>query len=108
MNIRWLWLQKTDTTRPWAGLPLEYDKQTKAMFEASIQIVPGKGNRTIFWSDRWLNSTSLMDIGPDLCNAVTANTRKNRTLQQALQGDQWIRDITGSITVLVLVQYLKV
>lgn len=108
LHIRWLWLQKTDENRPWTGLDIECDDKVQAMFDASIQIILGDGRRVKFWSDRWLNGFSVQDIVPDLCQAVSTNTRRNRTTQQAMQQNQWIRDITGAITVLVLVQYFRV
>lgn len=81
LNIKWLWLQRTDATKPWAGLPMDCDKQTQEMFNASVQIIPVNGGLTKFWSDRWLQSASLPDITPDLCHAVASNTRRSRTLQ---------------------------
>lgn len=78
------------------------------MFDASIWILPGNGERTKFWTACWLNSASLTELAPDLFQAVASQTRHNRTLHQAMQNNQWIRDITGPITVLVLVQYLRI
>lgn len=78
------------------------------MFDASIRIQPGDGKLTKFWTDRWLNDRSIEEIAPDLHAAVPQRIRATRTLHQALQGRQWIRDIVVPISVLVLIQYLRV
>jgi hypothetical protein len=36
LRLRWVWLQHTDTSHPWAGLPIKEDKLTYSLFKASI------------------------------------------------------------------------
>ena len=105
--MRWLWLRRVDPSRPWFCLPDEKEGVVELMFQASIYVVLGDGNGALFWSDRWLDGQSLMDIAPCLCNAVGPRIRSKRTVAQALQGGQWIRDITGALTVQVLLEYLQ-
>ena len=45
---------------------------------------------------------------PCLCNMVGPRIRSKHTVAQALQGGQWISDITGALTVQVLLEYLQV
>ena len=108
LRMRWLWLRRVDPSRPWFCLPDEKEGVVELMFQASIYVVLGDGNAALFWSDRWLDGQSLMDIAPCLCNAVGPRIRSKRTVAQALQGGQWIRDITGALTVQVLLEYLQI
>ena len=78
------------------------------MFQASIYIELGDGCIALFWSDRWLQGASLLDLAPCLCNAVSERVRAKCTVAQALHNKQWIKDITGSLTVQVLLEYLQI
>lgn len=78
------------------------------MFNASIYVEVGDGGRALFWSDRWIGGHSIQDIAPCLCNTVGVRVKKQRTVAQALQDDRWIRDISGALTVQVILEYLHV
>lgn len=107
LRLRWLWLKRTDPARPWAALPLEVEKEAQAMFDDSIQIDIGDGSSTMFWTDRWLNGTSIQLMPPDLCRAVNRRALK-RTVREALQNRQWIRDLSTPLTIMAFSQYLQV
>jgi hypothetical protein len=66
----------------------------------------GDGSCALFWSDRWLNGCSILQLAPDLWNAVPPRIRKSCSVRDALAGRCWIRDITFARTVPVVVQYL--
>jgi len=108
LRMRWLWLKRTDDHRSWFQLPVEVEGEVESMFQASIYIELGDGGKALFWSDRWLQGKSLMDLAPCLVNAVCGRVKKRRTVAQALQNRQWILDITGALTVQVLLEYLQV
>lgn len=91
----------------------------EAMFHASIYIELGDGNSALFghiigWKESLccretpLQYFPSLDIAPCLCNAVGARVRMTRPVAQALQDGQWFRDITGALTVQVLLEYLQV
>ncbi|WVZ50045.1 hypothetical protein U9M48_001343 [Paspalum notatum var. saurae] len=46
LRIRWMWLQKNDSSRPWAGLPIQVPHNAKAMFEVVIVTTIGDGETT--------------------------------------------------------------
>jgi hypothetical protein len=108
LRLRWLWLLHTNTSRPWAVLPLKEDLATMAFFRASTQIVVGNGNSLIFWSDPWLEGQCISEFAPDLIESVTTRRRGRRTLALTLPDHAWTRDITSLLTVSVLMQYLQV
>ena len=89
-------------------LPDEKEPVAEVMFQASIYIELGDGCIALFWSDRWLQGASLLDLAPCLCNAVSERVRAKCTVAQALHNKQWIKDITGSLTVQVLLEYLQI
>ena len=106
--MRWLWLGRMDDTRSWLHLPDVTERPVEQLFSASIFIELGDGNKALFWTDRWVQGKSLLNIAPCLCNAVGSTIKKHRTVAQALQGDLWIQDITGALTVQVILEYLHV
>ena len=75
---------------------------------ASIYVELGDGCKALFWTDRWLQGRSISELAPCLCNAVGSRIKKQRTIAQALQGDNWVRDISGALTVQVILEYLRI
>ncbi|GJN32009.1 hypothetical protein PR202_gb20476 [Eleusine coracana subsp. coracana] len=67
----------------------------------------GNGSHTLFWTDRWLHGNSIVELAPRLVAAVSGRRRKTRTVQQALTDRTWISDITGALTVGVILEYLQ-
>lgn len=93
LRLRWLWLQRTDPSRPWSDLQLAFgrDREVSTLFRNSIDINLGDGNRALFWSDRWNGSASPCCAAPDLCAMVRPGLRTNRTVAQALHNKAWIQ-----------------
>lgn len=52
LQMRWLWLAKTQADRPWNGLQLPAHANVKAIFKISIISNVGNGQNTLFWTDR--------------------------------------------------------
>ncbi|WVZ75804.1 hypothetical protein U9M48_023835 [Paspalum notatum var. saurae] len=104
LRISWLWLQKTNAARPWEGLPVIVPRNAQALFAAAIQVEVGSSEDTLFWTDRWLQGSSLAEIAPNLVMAISKRARKQRTVSQALTNRRWVTDIRGALTVQVLVE----
>ena len=51
---------------------------------------------------------SISDLAPCLTNAVGPRIKKQRTVAQALNGDAWVRDIAGALTVQVILDYFLI
>lgn len=64
--------------------------------------------RWLPWSDKWLGGRAIEDIAPCLHRVVGPHIRNQRTVAQALNGDQWARDIRGTLTVQVIMDYLQI
>jgi hypothetical protein len=48
----------------------------------------------LFWTDKWLDGTSLEQLTLVVAAAVDKQSQKARLVAEALHNDQWIRDIT--------------
>ncbi|WVZ54094.1 LOW QUALITY PROTEIN: hypothetical protein U9M48_004954 [Paspalum notatum var. saurae] len=107
LRIRWLWMQKTDTSRPWAGMPIHIPNNARALFNVVVETIVGNGESTKFWSDRWLQGKTAAEVAPDSIKLVPKRTVKQRTVAQALNNNSWARDIKGALTVTVLIEYMK-
>jgi hypothetical protein len=66
LRLRWLWLNWTDSNRPWAGSQIPCDKIDAALFRASTSVTVGNELKTNFWHDVWLSGKAPIDIAPSL------------------------------------------
>jgi hypothetical protein len=102
-----LLLARVNSDQIWSGYFFRADRPSQDFFDASVIVLVGDGSRALFWMDRWLNGCSILQLAPDLWNAVPPRIRKSRTVWDALSGKRWIRDITFARTVSVVIQYLR-
>jgi len=108
LRIRWLWAQKTNAERPWAGLSIAVPHKARALFNVAVDAIVGNGEEILFWTDRWLDGHTVAEIAPNLFSAVQKRTAKRRTVAQALHNRSWVQDIRGARTVEVLLDYLHI
>jgi hypothetical protein len=54
LQLRWLWLPKTEPSKPWAGLNLNISTKARALFQAAVTTSIGNGATTLFWEDKWI------------------------------------------------------
>jgi hypothetical protein len=106
LRLRWLWLQRTEPSRPWGTLPFKSDSLSQSFFMRLIKLTLGDGNAFLFWTDPWLEGRSITELAPDLLDAVTMR-KCRKTVAEVLSDGAWIRDISGALTVPVLTQYLQ-
>jgi hypothetical protein len=66
LRLRWLWLDRVDSDKTWSGYFFRADRSAQALFEASVTVQVGDGSRALFWSDRWLNGCSILQLSRDL------------------------------------------
>jgi hypothetical protein len=48
LRVRWEWLGRTDSGRPWQGLPMATDRKAREIFDEMVQILVGDGSRVLF------------------------------------------------------------
>jgi hypothetical protein len=66
----------------------------------------GDGKNALFWSDRWINGQSVAELAPCLLQTVGKHIQNWRTVFKGLQNQQWVRDISGALTVQVIIDFL--
>jgi hypothetical protein len=64
------------------------------------------GTSTLFWTDRWLNGAAIRDFAPEVLAKVGKRSLYSRTVAQALENRQWVRDIKAPLSLAGLQQYL--
>jgi hypothetical protein len=90
LRLRWLWLQWKNPDRPWCGTELPIDSVDTALFAAATRVQVRNGRKAMFWTSSWLHGTSPASLFPALYQHCK---RKKRTVAEALEDDNWIRDI---------------
>lgn len=89
LRTRWLWFSRTDTTKAWAGLDLQFDAEECAFFFASTTMQLGNGTVALFWEDRWIGGRSVHEIAPLLYACIPKRHRKLRTVVDGLGDNRW-------------------
>uniref|UniRef100_A0A453EAS1 Reverse transcriptase domain-containing protein n=1 Tax=Aegilops tauschii subsp. strangulata TaxID=200361 RepID=A0A453EAS1_AEGTS len=84
LRTRWLWFSRTDSTRAWAGLDLQFTAEERAFFFASTTMQLGNGTEALFWEDRWIGGRSVCEIAPLLYACIPKRRRKLRTVADGL------------------------
>jgi hypothetical protein len=107
LRLRWLWLQKTDHSRPWSGLQIQVPKKARAFFSEVVTTEVGNGTNNKFWKDKWLNGKRIADLFPRLIGAIPKRLINCRTVQEAIVSTKWISDIRGALSVGVLTDYIQ-
>lgn len=107
LRLRWEWLARAEPQRCWATLPSTPEKSVAAMAAVSMSVAVGDGTTSRLWTDDWAPVGRLCAFAPKLFAAVSARGRK-RCVRDGLLNNTWARDITGALTVQVLLQYLRV
>jgi hypothetical protein len=104
--LRWLWLSRTDTSKAWHGLDLQFSAEERALFFASTTISLGDGHSTQFWEDRWIDGRSVSEIMPRLYACIPKRRRRTTTVAQGLQNRRWVQDIHGTLGIEEIGDYL--
>jgi hypothetical protein len=95
LRVRWLWLDRTDHTRPWHGLKLPKDTATLEVFQSLAHITVGNGASVLFWLDRWIHGRTAKEIAPRVVDLVPTRRRNNARVAEALHQNRWVQDIAA-------------
>jgi hypothetical protein len=99
LRVRWVWRDRC------AGRPADcLERAVLGLFNAATVISIGDGRSTFFWTDRWLDGFCVRDISPMVFDAVGAR-KKRTTVAEALLNDNWVRLISGPLTMQLLVEF---
>jgi hypothetical protein len=95
IHLRWLWQEWVEQSKPWLGLELPCSNADRLLFNSSIIITLGDGTKAQFWHHNWLDREAPKHLAPHLFQLIL---RKNRTVQQELRNNNWMRSLRGRIT----------
>ncbi len=101
LRVRWIWLQKTDPTRPWAGLPIQVSQSVRTLFNIAVVTQLVMVRRPSF-------GLTIGCKGKQLRNGLLASffwSRKNE--RSSTSSNLWVDDIQGSLTIQVIYEYLQ-
>jgi hypothetical protein len=73
------------------------DMATTSVFNCLAKISVGDGSKVLFWTDRWIEGYSAQQIAPLVAASVATRVRNSRKVVDALQHEDWIRDIDANI-----------
>jgi hypothetical protein len=108
LRLRWMWLIRTDATKPWIGLDLQFSTKEQDMFFASSRMAVRDGDTSRFWTDRWIDGKAIMEIVPAVFNLVSKRLRKSVTVAQGLDNSSWSRPLHGRLHGDALLQFLQI
>ncbi|KAM0855446.1 hypothetical protein ACQ4PT_049767 [Festuca glaucescens] len=106
LRARWIWLHKTNASKPWSRMQFAVVPDAVAIFNASVKIQLHSGSRVLFWEDPWLGGVNVAAIAPAVLALVKPSLVNKRLIADGLPGDAWVRDIAGELSVDAVVQYL--
>jgi hypothetical protein len=84
LRMRWLWLQKTEPSRPWCSLPIQVPDKARASYSMVLTSKVGNGANTLFWTDKWIHGQKIADLVPRLFDVIPKRITNRRTVQEAL------------------------
>lgn len=99
LRVRWIWQDRRDGRLVASG-----EQAVMAVFQAATVFSLGNGESTYFWTDCWLNGACIRDIASAVFAAVGARKSK-ATVEDAMNGNAWVRHITGPRTMNLLIQF---
>ncbi|KAM0866294.1 hypothetical protein ACQ4PT_042721 [Festuca glaucescens] len=98
LRVRWIWLRRTDPSRPWQGLPAMVDSEAQEVFQSMAQFHIGDGKSIIFWKDRWIHGRNAEDIASEVTALVPTRRKNERKVAEGLLNNTWISDIRGDLS----------
>ncbi|KAM0919710.1 hypothetical protein ACQ4PT_008014 [Festuca glaucescens] len=79
LRARWIWLLRSDRSKPWSGMDIQVGFESMALFNALVRIVLGNGESILLWEDPWIGGLSMAAITTELLKLVRPTVRKQRT-----------------------------
>ena len=92
LRVRWEWLSRVGKDRPWSNLAVMVDDEAREVFDSLVGIEVGRGDRVLFWRDRWIHGFRAQDIAPNIQEMVQTRVINSQRLSKL-----W-RERGGSMT----------
>jgi hypothetical protein len=104
LRLRWLWHQWKSPGKPWSGSELPIDEVDEALFAVATRVTVCNGKHALFWKSSWLNGRAPALIFPAL---YTHSRRKNRMVANAMENENWIRDLMHDLHPTLFIEYMQ-
>jgi hypothetical protein len=82
------WLRRVDGQRSWSALPDDHERAVVAVFQAATTSTIGDGATMLFWTDNWIDGSSIRVLAPTVF-ATVPKRRLSTTVADALQNRTW-------------------
>lgn len=105
--LKWRWFEKVAEEKPWQGLDLALPTEADSVFSAGLQCSLGNGNNIRFWTDPWINGTSIRQLGPSLLKFVR-HAALQKPVADDLPNGAWINDLHGNLDIHSIADVLKI
>jgi hypothetical protein len=73
------------------------DDRTANIFRCLARIKVGDGKAVLFWTDRWINGSSVGEVAPLVLQAVHTRQRNHKTVAQGLLHNNWVKDLSREL-----------
>ena len=90
--------------KAWSPLMTPVDEKIRHLFNAAARVEVGNGEKTFFWTDKWVLGRSVENIAPEDYHAVNTMIRATRTVAEGLPECNWIKDIKKPINIQTFLQ----
>ncbi|GJN29602.1 hypothetical protein PR202_gb17843 [Eleusine coracana subsp. coracana] len=81
--------------------------QEQVWKNVAMESIVGDGNNTFFWTDNWLQGSSIATIAPNILAQVPKAKRNKGAVREALLDDQWTQDMQGALDVAALAELIR-
>jgi hypothetical protein len=92
LRMWWLWLRKTEPTKPWVSFPFQTNDRVKAFFAMARITEIWDGSNTQFWKYRWLFGKRVEDFAPHIFAKVAKVPKRITNRRGVLEA---LTDTTG-------------
>lgn len=99
------WLNRVDQGRPWSNLQDQEQGVTTAFFRAATISFLGNGESTLFWTDNWIQGSSIRFLAPAVFEAVPKR-KWSVTVAEAMHNHSWVHHVTGARTMGLLTDFI--
>ena len=73
------------------------------MFNGSVRIEVGDSAHILLWEDPWIQGLIVDSIAPAVYALVSPGIRRRRTIGEGPEGDAWVRDTIGELSMVAIV-----
>jgi hypothetical protein len=103
LRIRWIWLDKTESSRPWAGLPIQIPQNAQALYKGAMESIVGNRETVLFWFGRWLGGNTVAELATNLFKTILRVIKQRAVaVPQALESFHSVSDTKGTLSLTVL------